>query len=157
MYKTRRKKTMNLDQFKEEIKQDEGVKDEIYLDHLGLPTMGVGHLITEWDEEYGMPVGTKISEERINNLLTQDIHITLEECKKLYEDFDVLPVEAQHVIANMMFNMGRPRLSQFKKMKKAVDQRDWYEAAYEMTNSKWCRQVPNRANRLIDRIKNIQT
>jgi lysozyme len=148
---------MNMEEFKKEIIEDEGVKHEIYLDHLGLPTMGVGHLITEWDEEYGKPVGTPVSEERVNNCLTQDIHVTIQECKKLYEDFDVLPVDAQHIIANMMFNMGRPRLSNFKKMKEAVDQRDWFEAAYEMTNSKWCQQVPNRAMRLIQRMKDIQT
>jgi len=148
---------MNMEEFKKEIIIDEGIKHEIYLDHLGLPTMGVGHLITEWDEEYGKPVGTPVSEERVNNCLTQDIHVTIEECKKLYEDFDVLPVDAQHIIANMMFNMGRPRLSKFKKMKEAVDKRDWFEAAYEMTDSKWATQVPNRAMRLVQRMKDIQT
>ena len=148
---------MNMEEFKKEIIIDEGIKHEIYLDHLGLPTMGVGHLITEWDEEYGKPVGTPVSEERVNNCLTQDIHVTIQECKKLYEDFDVLPVDAQHIIANMMFNMGRPRLSKFKKMKEAVDQRDWFEAAYEMTASKWATQVLNRAMRLIQRMKDIQT
>ena len=106
---------MNMEEFKKEIIIDEGIKHEIYLDHLGLPTMGVGHLITEWDEEYGKPVGTPVSEERVNNCLTQDIHVTIQECKKLYEDFDVLPVDAQHIIANMMFNMGRPRLSSLKR------------------------------------------
>ena len=148
---------MNMEEFKKEIIIDEDMKHEIYLDHLGLPTMGVGHLITEWDEEYGKPVGTPVSEERVNNCLTQDIHVTIQECKKLYEDFDVLPVDAQHIIANMMFNMGRPRLSNFKKMKEAVDKRDWFEAAYEMTASKWATQVPNRAMRLIQRMKDIQT
>ena len=148
---------MNMEEFKKEIIIDEGIKHEIYLDHLGLPTMGVGHLITEWDEEYGKPVGTPVSEERVNNCLTQDIHVTIEECKKLYEDFDVLPVDAQHIIANMMFNMGRPRLSNFKKMKEAVNKRDWFEAGYEMTASKCATQVPNRAMRLVQRMKDIQT
>ena len=41
---------MNMEEFVKEITIDEGVKHEIYLDHLGLPTVGVGHLITEWDE-----------------------------------------------------------------------------------------------------------
>ena len=36
----------------DELKADEGVKNEIYLDHLGLPTCGVGHLIRESDPEY---------------------------------------------------------------------------------------------------------
>ena len=35
---------MDIERLKEEIKADEGYKNEIYLDHLGLPTLGVGHL-----------------------------------------------------------------------------------------------------------------
>ena len=38
-------------------------------------------------------------------------------------------------------------------MKKAVDSSDWTEAANQMLDSKWARQVPNRANRLIERMK----
>ena len=50
----------------------------------------------------------------------------------------------------MMFNMGRPRLSRFHKMKRAVDSSDWTEAANQMLDSKWARQVPNRANVLLN-------
>jgi len=141
----------------DELKADEGVKNEIYLDHLGLPTCGVGHLIRESDPEYGLEVGTHIDDERVNELFNQDIETTLIECGHLYPNFDNLPDEAQKIIANMMFNMGRPRLSRFHKMKKAVDSSDWIEAANQMLDSKWARQVPNRANRLIERMKNIQT
>ena len=52
----------------------------------------------------------------------------------------------------MMFNMGRPRLSKFKKMKEAVDARDWNAAGYEMIDSRWYKQVPNRAERLVNRM-----
>ena len=146
---------MNMEEFKKEIIEDECGKHEVYLDHLGLPTMGVGHLITEWDEEYEKPVGTPVSEERVQNCLKQDIHITIDECKKLYEDFDVLPVDVQHIIANMMFNMGRPRLSKFKGMKRGVDARDWNAAADEMVDSAWYRQVTNRADRLVERMRAV--
>ena len=50
---------MNIEKFTEEIKRDEGVKYEVYLDHLGLPTCGIGHLIKEDDPEHGLEVGTK--------------------------------------------------------------------------------------------------
>ena len=146
---------MNIDQLQQELKRDEGCVNAVYLDHLNLPTCGIGHLITEWDEEYGKPVGTEISEERVNALFKEDIKVTLDECKILYENFDDLPEEAQLILANMMFNMGRPRLSRFHKMKKAIDNRDWYEAAYEMTDSKWAKQVSNRAMRLVDEMKSV--
>ena len=47
-----------IDRLREELKIDEGCKYEIYLDHLGLPTFGIGHLIVQGDEEYEKPVGT---------------------------------------------------------------------------------------------------
>ena len=130
---------------------------KFYLDHLGLPTCGIGHLIKEDDPEHGLEVGTKIDEERVNELFAKDLETTIDECKKLYYDFDVLPVQAQHIIANMMFNMGRPRLSRFHKMKRAVDNREWEEAATQMLDSRWANQVPNRANRLIQEMKSIST
>ena len=148
---------MNIEQLKKDLIEDEGVKHEIYLDHLGLPTDGIGHLITEWDEEYSKPVGTPVSEERVNQCFEVDVQGTIKECKLLYNDFDDLPEEVQLIIANMMYNMGRPRLSRFHKMKKAIDNRDWFEAAYEMTNSKWYKQVPNRAGRLVVRMQNVTT
>ena len=148
---------MDIDKLREELKIDEGVKYEIYLDHLSLPTLGVGHLIKDTDPENGLPVGTKIEEERVNELFDEDIQVTIQECKYLYNDFDDLPEEAQRIIANMMFNLGRPRLSRFLKMKQHVDNRDFVSASEEMKNSKWYRQVTNRAQRLCDRMANIST
>ena len=144
---------MNKDQLREELAEDEGCKYEIYLDHLGLPTFGIGHLVTENDPENGQPVGTPIDEERVRQVFSLDIAVTLEDCKSLYDDFDDLPEECQLVIANMMFNMGRPRLSKFKGMKAGVDARDWNKAADEMVDSPWHDQVPNRAKRLVKRMR----
>ena len=146
---------MNLEKLREEIKYDEGSVNEIYLDHLGLATFGIGHLVTEWDEEYGWEVGTPVSEDRCNEVFDTDIQIVLSDCQHLYPDFDDLPEEVQRIIANMMFNMGRPRLSKFKGMKAGVDARDWNKAADEMVDSRWYRQVTNRADRLVERMRNI--
>ena len=146
---------MNIDQLRMELEYDEGCKYEIYLDHLGLPTFGIGHLVTEDDPENGQEVGTPVDEARVVEVFEQDVQITIGECKKLYDDWDDLPEEAQLIIANMMFNMGRPRLSAFKGMKRGVDARDWNAAADEMVDSKWYQQVTNRAQRLVDRMRNV--
>ena len=146
---------MNKDQLRQELADDEGCKYEIYLDHLNLPTFGIGHLITESDPEFGQPIGTEVSEERVRKAFNLDVAVTIDECKVLYNDFDDLPEEAQLVICNMMFNMGRPRLSKFKGMKAGVDARDWNRAADEMVDSRWHDQVPNRAKRLVKRIRDL--
>ena len=83
------------------------------------------------------------------------ILISSNECKDLYNNFDVLPEEVQHIIANMMFNMGKPRLSKFVNMKKAVLEGDWKEASVQMQDSKWYQQLPNRAERLVTRMKDL--
>ena len=111
---------MDINKLRVEIEKDEGCKYEIYLDHLGLPTFGIGHLVTEWDEEYQKPVGTKISEDRVNSCFEKDVYVTIEECRKLYDNFEQIPLEARYILCNMMFNMGRPRLSKFKKMNEAI-------------------------------------
>ena len=86
---------MNIDELREEIATDEGKVMSVYLDHLNLPTLGIGHLINEWDEEYGKPVGTEVSEERVNELFAKDIETTISECKELFENFNDLPEEVQ--------------------------------------------------------------
>ena len=147
---------MDLEKLREELEIDEGCKYEIYLDHLGYHTFGIGHLITEDDFEYGWEVGTSIDTFRVHDTFESDIETVLSDCTKLYENFEDLPEEAQRVIANMMFNMGYTRLSKFKGMKRGVDARDWNTAADEMVDSRWYNQVTNRANRLVKRMRSLE-
>ena len=46
---------MNIDKLRDQLKVDEGVVYEVYKDHLGYPTFGIGHLVREDDDEYGPP------------------------------------------------------------------------------------------------------
>ena len=146
---------MDLSKLREELKQDEGCIYEIYNDHLGYATFGIGHLITENDPEHGQSLGTEVLEDRVIEAFEFDIETVLEDCKILYYDFHNLPEEVQRIIANMMFNMGRTRLSKFRNMKSNIDRRDWNAAADEMVDSVWYRQVTNRANRLVERMRNV--
>ena len=144
---------MNIEQLREQLEVDEGCVYEIYNDHLGYATFGIGHLVTESDPEQGQSLGTPVSSDRVAEAFESDIQSVLRDCNILYSDFDDLPEEAQQVIANMMFNLGRPRLSKFAGMKRGVDARDWNVAADEMVDSNWYRQVTNRADRLVERVR----
>ena len=143
---------MNIEALREQLKIDEGVKYEIYKDHLGYPTFGIGHLITENDPEHGEPDGTEISEDRVNEIFETDVAKFVSEAKILFPDLDDLPDVAQQVIVNMAFNMGRPRLSKFKNFIAGVNDRDWTRAAEEMMDSRWATQVGDRAIRLRNQI-----
>ena len=147
---------MNLRKLRAQLAIDEGVKYEVYKDHLGYATFGIGHLITAHDPENGWSVGTDVDEDRVIQAFESDCETVLSDCNILYEDFDDLPEEAKQIIANMMFNMGRTRLSKFRGMKRGVDARDWDAAADEMVDSAWYRQVTNRAERLVKRMRAIR-
>ena len=144
---------MDIEQLRKELEADEGCKYETYMCTQNKVTGGIGHMITEWDDEKYTEVGVEIPEEQVKAWFDKDIENVISDCKNLYDDFDFLPEEAQLVISNMMFNLGRNRLGAFVGMKFGVDSRDWNKAADEMIDSRWYKQVPNRAGRLVKRMR----
>ena len=146
---------MNREQVQKQLAVDEGIVNAIYLDHLGYATFGIGHLITDKDPEQGCDVGTPISEERVTEAFQADLDIAIGECKVLFDMWETYPGEVQEILVNMMFNLGRPRLSKFKNFKKAVDAGDWKTAGTEGRDSLWWKQVGNRAERLMVRMENV--
>ena len=147
---------MDISKLKDQLVIDEGVKYESYLDHLSLKTCGIGHLCREDEPEYDEPLGTEVSEERVTELFEDDIQTVIQDCKKVYDDWDKLPEEVKQIIANMMFNLGRPRYSKFRKHIQAVMDGNWKESANQMRDSRWHRQVTKRAERLCERMENVE-
>jgi len=141
----------------EQLKIDEGVVYEIYNDHLGYATFGVGHLVLESDPEFGQDIGTPVSEERVRECFEKDLDTSISECHALYGEgtFGDFPDEVQQILVNMMFNMGRTRLSKFKNFTAALEEGDWKRAAVEGRDSLWYRQVTNRAERLMEKMENV--
>jgi lysozyme len=145
---------MDIDRLRKQLEIDEGCKYVIYLDHLLLPTFGIGHLVLNNDEEYGSAVGTSVSEARVIECFEKDLESVQKDCYRLYDDFDDLPDTVQEIIANMLFNMGLGRMRAFRGMKAGIDARDWNKAADEMVDSKWYGQVGARSKRLVERMRN---
>ena len=148
---------MNKEAVYEQLKIDEGVVYEIYLDHLGYKTFGVGHLVRESDPEHGYAVGEPVSVERVIECFNRDLDVAVSECVALYgaDIWEGFPGEVQEILVNMMFNLGRPRLGKFKKFNAALEVGDWATAAVEGRDSLWYRQVGNRAERLMTRMENV--
>ena len=145
------------DDIRDEIIADEGEVLAVYLCPAGHKTCGVGHLVLRDDPEHDMALGTVITEDRCRELLDRDLDTTIAECEKLLPQFADLPVEVQKIVANMLFNLGRPRLSKFKNFLAAITAGDgaWSTAADEMQDSLWARQLPNRSSRLISRMRAV--
>jgi lysozyme len=145
-----------IEQLREELEADEGSGGGvIYLDSLNLKTCGIGHLCKKGDPEFVMAVGDPVSEERVAELFKRDIAWTITDCQRLFPNFDELPEEVRLICANMMFNIGAKKMAGFRKLLIAVGDADWQKAADEMHDSRWRRQVPNRAERLISRMREV--
>tara|TARA_R110000751_G_scaffold14819_6_gene47896 strand:+ start:66 stop:527 length:462 start_codon:yes stop_codon:yes gene_type:complete len=144
------------EKLREILEREEGVKYEIYLDHLGIPTCGVGHMLIPEDEEHGREVGTPVSEERVAALFNEDLEIVDADCWQLFDHFEYLPDNIQLVCAAMVFQMGRGRLSGFKKFRAAISEGRWSDAADEMIDSRWYRQTTARAERMIALVREVE-
>lgn len=139
---------------KEDLIRHEGYVAEIYLDTEHLPTFGIGHLVVETDLEHGWPVGTPVTDERILQVFKDDCEVAVNDADILVNDLCSHPDSVIRVLVNMVFNLGRPRLSKFKNMLAAVEARDYSKAADEMIDSKWYGQVGRRSEELVELMRN---
>jgi len=128
----------------EELKRDEGVELRPYKCSAGFLTLGVGRNI----EERG------ITMDESDYLLANDITICEEEATRVFKWYNTLSDVRQRVILNMIFNLGLTKLLNFKKFLAAMEAEDWEEAGKQMLDSRWAKQVGNRADRLEQMIVN---
>ena len=145
---------MNLNNIKDILIRDEGVVYQIYNDHLGYATFGIGHLVTKDDPEWGLPVGTPVSKSRVMQVFEEDLKEVEVSVRKMFPQFISYPHNVQLVLLSMMFQLGYTRLNKFKRFKAAIKTQKWPTAANEMLDSKWARQTPNRVARLMELMNN---
>ena len=137
---------------REELTLDEGCVNNIYLDHLGYATFGIGHLVLETEPEHEQEVDTPVSEDRIKECFEKDIQNVIDDLDRNMDWWKDLPEDLQRVMANMCFNLGITRLLKFKNFLSAMENKDWEKAAVEMIDSRWATQVGARATRLKERV-----
>ena len=123
-----------------QLRLHEGVEKFPYRCTAGYLTIGVGRNI----EERGL------LDDEIDFILDNDIEVVMNEVSVTFDWFFDLSEVRQRVVADMIFNIGMPRFKQFKKMIAALEEGDWSEAANQMMDSKWAKQVGKRAERLRD-------
>ena len=59
----------------------------------------------------------------------------------------------QRVLVDMGFNLGIPTLLKFQNMWLAIEQEDFIQASIEMMDSRWARQVGQRAHKLSEAMR----
>lgn len=128
----------------QQLKRHEGYSTTLYLDTVGKQTIGYGRNISD--------VG--ISKDEAEYMLANDIKRTIKDVRILFTNFDSLSVNRQSVLVNMMFNLGMTKLSQFSNMNNAIKNGDFAAVSAQMLDSKWAKQVGNRAIELAQLMKN---
>lgn len=137
---------MSNDKLIEMLKVHEGVETHAYKCSASKITIGVGRNI---DPEGGIG----LSEDEIDYLLQNDINRITTELDFEYGWFSDLNEARQDAMIDISFNLGQTRLRKFQKALTAMAQSNWNTAADEFMDSKWSKQVGNRAKELTEIIR----
>jgi lysozyme len=137
---------MNLALLEAELRRDEGVRHSIYIDPVGVPTVGVGHncKVSPLPSGWACP----LTDGQVDQLLERDITSTLAKLDRSLPWWRQMDEVRQRVVANLAFNMGIGGLLTFKNTLGAMQRASYAIAAAGMKASKWYIQTGDRAKRL---------
>ena len=144
---------MNMDRLLESVKKHEGYRNKVYLDTLGKRTVGVGHLCVEefWEDD------KEYEEKFLMDILEADLQNAIKGAKDLMAQHGCMDIDeqAEEIIIEMIFQLGKTGVSKFKNMWKALSGLQYSAAADQMLDSRWAKQTPNRANGMADVMRSL--
>ena len=141
------------EELKEQIKEHEGFVPRTYKDSLGKKTIGFGHLCVEpeqWDDD------KEYTREELERVFDNDFEEALKNAESLIGERSINFI-AKQVIIEMVFQLGIGGVGKFKKMWSALDSEDYGEASFQMMDSLWAKQTPNRAEKLSQKMRSAKT
>lgn len=147
----------------EMLRYDEGLRLDIYKDTEGFWTIGIGHLLTknpsiavaqkELDKLIGRATMGRITNKEAEELFSLDV-LKVEKginsngtLKVVYDSLDPVRKDA---LKNMVFQMGVAGVAGFTNSLKYLQAKQWEQAASNLKQSRWFKQTPNRAGRVIE-------
>lgn len=147
---------MNRKELASLIRRHEGVRYTVYADTVGKPTIGVGFNLQRAgarvrvgavgaDYEQILNGSAALTETQVNSLFSVDLDDAIDSARGIVRNFGQQPEPVQHVIVDMVFNLGPAGFQKFEKTILALEAKDYAAAAAQMADSLWAGQVPNRA------------
>ena len=119
------------------IRRHEGSRRRPYRDSRGILTVGIGRNLD----------AVPFRDDEIMLMFDNDVADATRQVERLFrETWTNLSAVRKAVLVDMMFNMGAPTLTGFKKMRRAVRVGDFEEAAAQMLDSRWATQVGRKPN-----------
>ena len=144
---------MNMERLLQSVKDHEGYRNKVYLDTLNKRTVGVGHLCVEdfWEDD------KEYEENFLMTILEKDLETAIKGSKELMEEHECSDIDdlAKEIIVEMIFQLGKTGVSKFRNIWKALSELNYIGASFEMLDSRWAKQTPNRASGMADLMKGI--
>jgi len=129
----------------ERIKKNEGLSLTRYIDTLGNPTIGYGHLLPASSDIQSITL------EEAEHLFNEDIAEAKRAAVDIFEAFATFAQNRQDAIIELLFNLGKTKFLRFIRMIHNINIGHWDDAAAELkyadgkkTLSRWYTQVKER-------------
>lgn len=114
----------------------------------GIPwTVGFGFI-------KGVGPTTRMSMAFATKRLEDEIIEHVRDLDRLIPSWNVMPLFAQSVLVDIIYNLGYDRLKKFVNTLAAFKEHDWQEAADGLRQSLWFKQVGERGQELVARLEN---
>jgi len=133
---------MNQSRLRRQIRRHEGFRRHPYVDSTGHTSIAYGRNLD----------GVGISRLEAKVLLDNDITVAANHCRRFPWFAELKPIR-QEALVNMVFNLGWTKFNTFVRMIAALEARDYNEAAKQLLDSLYARQVGSRARELAEQIR----
>lgn len=146
-------KDFNMAAYQCQLKIHEGVKYVSYLDSVGLPTAGIGHLLRS-NEVSQYPIPTPVDASQVDSWFQQDAPISITGAQQLLtiDTWGDLTDVRKRACADLCYNLGKTRLSKFVNFLAAMKAGDYNKAGQSLRDSKWFTQVGKRGPNIVTMI-----
>lgn len=140
-----------------QLAEEEGVRLKVYKCTANHNTVGLGHNLDALSVKsiIGREVGSggTITEAESMKIFEFDLLSVLHSLHKNISWFSTLDPALQYVLISLAFNMGIGGLMQFKNTLKAFQANNTTNIINGLSSSKWSKQVPNRAKKLLNIVR----
>ena len=149
--------------FLDHLKLREGYRDNVYLDTLGNPTCGVGHVLTS-EEQTKFATGDVVKANVIDNWLSEDAQNAWFSAIQQLNDLGLNNLDFLLALGSVNFQLGTNWKNKFPSAYKALKDRNYEEAISQISTgsgtngqSKWKEQTPVRVEDFINAINKLIT
>ena len=136
---------MGYHNLKERIKSNEGFSSKPYKDQLGYLTIGYGHLILPNEN---ILLKKQIHKKELEEIFEKDFKKALSNFNNTFKPFTLNEKESELLI-EMIFQLGIKGCLKFKSLIKNIKKGNKHLVCFDMMDSLWYKQTPNRVKNLI--------